>query len=627
MIGTVIEKYEVLEKIGEGGMATVYRGRHTTLDRTVAIKLMHPHLSSSEKNRERFAREARAIETLVHDNILRIFDYSGADSERCFIVTEFIEGPTLRALLDDVGAMMPEPAALVARELCQALEMAHGQGIVHRDIKPENIMLDGQGRVKLMDFGIARIADDSHVTMTGALVGSPAYMSPEQATGEEVDRRSDLFALGTVLYRMVTGTLPFRGGNPSVVLKNIIETTYDDPTERTPSLDPAVASIIARCLLADPADRFGSAADVLLELEAFLRSVGIDPEEPGRWTIANFLEDPEGYDEALQTWLVERLVGRGRGEAASGRTAEALRTFNRVLTLDEDNAEVVSIIEAMRPPLADEPRGRGLLLWVAPLLIALIVGGALAAKTGGFGGPGDEVVPRIRRVSVLPMPVVPYPDAGSALADEPTPTPVPEPATEAPTPEAVALVEATPEPVTEAATVEPSTPEPETPAAMAVLDGTGLRKFSSPGTFLTFSIDGGEPRSTPTLEYLELSGGDHVVQILESDYVEAARRVISVQPDTTDTVPLTPTYKPSTVGFEGFPRSTVVLVDDQVRGTLPSITSVPLDEQRMYTFTFRHSNGAVLQTTHVVRALDGAGVVLPGQRRTINYVGPSEAPR
>ncbi|MEE2830505.1 MAG: serine/threonine-protein kinase, partial [Myxococcota bacterium] len=348
MIGDILEKYEVLEKIGEGGMATVYRGRHTTLDRTVAIKVLHPHLSSSEKNRTRFAREAKAIESLRHQNILRIFDYSGPDSDRCFIVTELIHGPTLRQLLDEVGAMMAEPAALVAHDLCRALQIAHGKRIIHRDLKPENIMLTLDGEVKLMDFGIARLADDIQVTMTGALVGSPAYMSPEQATSQPVDHRSDIFALGTVLYRMVTGSLPFQGSNPSIVLKNIIEGTFDDPLDRVPSLSPQLAAIIGRCLALEPTERFETAEELRVALEGFLRDLGIEATAPEGWSLAAYIDQPEDYEDGLREHLVEALLARGRRETERGSTAEALRTFNRVLALDEDNTEVLTIISSIR---------------------------------------------------------------------------------------------------------------------------------------------------------------------------------------------------------------------------------------------------------------------------------------
>ena len=159
-------------------MATVYRGRHATLDRDVAIKVLHPHLSSSVHNRKRFAREAKAIEHLRHANILEIFDYSGIDASDCYIVTEFVHGETLTALLQRRGCVVSEVTSLIGIALCRALSYAHAEGVLHRDIKTDNVMLRVDGTVKLMDFGIARFLDETHVTMTGALVGSPAFMSP-----------------------------------------------------------------------------------------------------------------------------------------------------------------------------------------------------------------------------------------------------------------------------------------------------------------------------------------------------------------------------------------------------------------------------------------------------------------
>ncbi len=241
MIGSTIDKYEVLQKVGEGGMATVYLGRHTTLKRMVAVKVLHPHLSASTRNRQRFAREARAIEHLDHENILQIFDYSGSDAEDCFIVTEFVSGQTLAALLQDRGMIPSELAAIIGVHLCQALAYAHRSGIVHRDLKPENVMLRDDGVVKLMDFGIARFLDESTVTMTGALIGSPAYMSPEQALERKVDSRSDLFSLGSLLFHLVTGRLPFPGTNPSIILRNIIEGKRPEVLELQPGVSPQVA--------------------------------------------------------------------------------------------------------------------------------------------------------------------------------------------------------------------------------------------------------------------------------------------------------------------------------------------------------------------------------------------------
>ena len=225
MIGNVLDnRYEVLQKVGEGGMATVYRGRHATLDRDVAIKVLHPHLSSSTRNRERFACEARAIEHLRHDSILSIFDYSGMDqSDYCYIITEFVEGETLSEWVGRSVRLPSEIVVVMGLHLASALSYAHAEGILHRDLKPDNVMVRFDGTVKLMDFGIARFLDEVQVTMTGALVGSPAFMSPEQAKEMPLDPRSDLFSLGTVLFYLTTGCLPFSGSNPSLILKNVIE--------------------------------------------------------------------------------------------------------------------------------------------------------------------------------------------------------------------------------------------------------------------------------------------------------------------------------------------------------------------------------------------------------------------
>ncbi len=612
MIGEVIEKYEVLEKIGEGGMATVYRGRHTTLDRQVAIKVMHPHLTNSEKNRERFRREARAIESLEHANILRIFDYSGPDSDECFIVTEFIAGPTLRAVLDDVGAMMPEPAALVARELCSALLTAHTEGIVHRDIKPENIMLDVGGQVKLMDFGIARIADDSQVTMTGALVGSPAYMSPEQATGEPVSPQSDLFALGTVLYRMVTGTLPFRGGNPSVVLKNIIETSYDDPVERVPSLDPAVASIICKCLSRDSADRYPSAEEIRDELDVFLKSVAIDPGDPGQWSLDLYLNAPEEYEERLQKWLVERLVARGRAEASHGQTADALRTFNRVLTLDEDNEEVITIIESMRPPLVDPPRRASMLLWVAPLLIAVAAVVLLVLQQRPAEVPAEPAV-QLRRIPLVPMPVVPIPETLVAEVAAP----------DVPPPEAPAVAErTTPAPVEFAPVViAEETPEPvadETPEPVAALVGSGTLGVQCPEGYAQVRIDGEDVGMTP-VQPVTLDAGPHTITVIEDAYQFGQRLEVTVFPDRTDTLNVTPKYKPSIVALDGFGIGHTVHLDGQLLGSADVKNRIELTEFRTYAVVVEFA-GTPIVTRAIQRGLE-AGMLLPGKTETIAFEG------
>ncbi len=354
MIGTVLDKYEILQKVGEGGMATVYRGRHLTLGREVAIKVLHPHLSSSTRNRQRFAREARAIEHLDHANILRIFDYSGVESEDCYIVTEYIDGLTLQEFMDQYGRIPSEAAALIGYYLADALEYAHDRGIVHRDLKPENVMLRKDGTLKLMDFGIARFLEDSQMTMTGALVGSPAYMSPEHATERDVDARSDLFSLGTVLFYLVSGQLPFTGGNPSVILRNIIDGARPELIEVVPEVSHAMADVVEHLLQTDPLCRYQSTADVKRGLLATMELGGVNPDSE-TWALHRLITDPDSYRTDLDRHLTGLLLEKGRALLQNGEHLVALRIFNRLLAMDPDNSEVMNLVQGLHTDASRRP--------------------------------------------------------------------------------------------------------------------------------------------------------------------------------------------------------------------------------------------------------------------------------
>ena len=230
MIGRQISRYRIVEQIGSGGMSVVYKGVDTTLDREVAVKVLHPHLASKEDSRRRFSREAKAVAKLHHPNILEIYDFSGDDAPEAFIVTEYIRGVTLRTFAEQHRFDPPEIAAMAVHELASALDHAHGIGIIHRDLKPENVMIREDGVIKLMDFGIAKVLDrDERMTMTGALVGSPAHMAPEIIEGLEAGREADIFSLGTILYWLCCGKLPFMGNNTTQTLKLILDGTYPDP--------------------------------------------------------------------------------------------------------------------------------------------------------------------------------------------------------------------------------------------------------------------------------------------------------------------------------------------------------------------------------------------------------------
>ncbi len=388
MIGQTLDKYEVLQKIGEGGMATVYRGKHSALSRDVAIKVLHPHLSSSQRNRKRFAREARAIEQLRHENILEIFDYSGSDASECYIITEFVQGETLTALLNRAGPTPSEAVSLLGIHLSRALDYAHRAGILHRDLKPDNVMVRDDGTVKLMDFGIARFLDESQVTMTGALVGSPAFMSPEQAREGQLDARSDLFSLGTLLFYLVSGHLPFAGSNPSLILKNIIEGNRPAVSELVPTMSASLADVIERLLQTDREERFNSASDVAIALEASLQEAEIDGSAP-HWSLTAYLADPEAYTRRLEEHLREHLLVAGKAYLAQGEHLGALRLFNRLLCLDEDNAEVLGLVQGMHSEIEADPQAGSAALRFAGLFLLAVASAAILYAIVALGPPTE----------------------------------------------------------------------------------------------------------------------------------------------------------------------------------------------------------------------------------------------
>jgi serine/threonine-protein kinase len=368
VIGSVIDKYEVLQKLGEGATATVYRGRHISIGRDVAIKVLHPHLSASTRYRERFNREARAVGRLAHENIVSILDYSGQTADDCYIVTELVDGSTLLALLEENGPFPSEIVAMLGIELCAALSFAHASGIIHRDLKPENVMLRRDGRVKLMDFGVARVLDDTQITLDGSLLGSPAYMSPQQALDEKLDGRSDLFSLGTVLFHAVTGRVPFAGNNASVILRNIIDGVRAEVLEVNPAVAPGLAAVIDRLLQPRPEDRYPTAEAAATALQAVLAEAGVPPEHP-TINLRSWLQTPQGTTATLDTHLRGWLLGQGKTRLSGGDTVGALQLFNRLLAIDPDNAEVLGLIQALHGPPRSAPRPS----WIATAAAAVLL--------------------------------------------------------------------------------------------------------------------------------------------------------------------------------------------------------------------------------------------------------------
>lgn len=277
--GQRLGKYELLERLGQGGMAQVYKAYQPAVERYVAVKVLHGHLAGDDEFVTRFKREARGLGQLRHPHIVSVFDFDqdGADG-RYYMVMDYIAGPTLDQVLRQRGRL-PVPEALeIISQVLQALDFAHRQGSIHRDVKPGNIMFTDETsrHAVLTDFGIARLVDTSRLTVTGAIVGSPAYISPEAARGEAVDGRSDLYSAGVILYEMVTGRQPFSGETPlSMIVKRITE-PLPDPLQANPMLPALVSQLLRRSLATEPAERFQTAADFLAAVQQVQRHLA-DP--------------------------------------------------------------------------------------------------------------------------------------------------------------------------------------------------------------------------------------------------------------------------------------------------------------------------------------------------------------
>ncbi len=279
MIGTTVGNYRILERIGDGGMGTVYRGLDEMLDREVALKVMRPDLARQAALSERFRQEAVALARLSHPNIAAVFglERSGSDA---VLVMEFIRGETLESIVQRSGRLAWPRALELAAAVADALDHAHDKGVVHRDIKPANIMLTRDGVVKVMDFGIARILGRSRQTRVGAAVGTPMYMSPEQLRGEEVDGRSDLYSLGAVVYELITGRVAFEADSDYELMMKQLHEPAPPVREAVPDVPDAVDALIQHAMAKQPQDRAPNARALAASFRATIAAQGTAPSRP-----------------------------------------------------------------------------------------------------------------------------------------------------------------------------------------------------------------------------------------------------------------------------------------------------------------------------------------------------------
>jgi serine/threonine protein kinase/predicted ATPase len=335
---TFASRYQIVEELGKGGMGRVYKVNDTELKENVALKLLKKEIGSDEKTIERFRNELKIARRVSHKHVCRMHDIGRAD-ETYFITMEFVEGEDLRSLIRKEGNLTDNRAISITKQVCEGLAEAHRLGVVHRDLKPQNIMIEKEGHAKIMDFGISHSLEAKGLTQTGMIIGTPNYMSPEQAAGEDTDQRSDIYSLGVILYEMVTGTVPFKGESAlSIALKHKTEEPTN-PREFNDQISEQLIAAILKCMEKDRESRYQSAEELLLELRNIEAGMPIvaalrKPQIPAFLVEgAKELEEirpvfvaREQELEKLSRFLEISLSKKGRvafvtGEAGSGKTA------------------------------------------------------------------------------------------------------------------------------------------------------------------------------------------------------------------------------------------------------------------------------------------------------------------
>jgi serine/threonine protein kinase/tetratricopeptide (TPR) repeat protein len=270
-------RYEILGVLGQGGMGAVYKARDRELDRLIALKVIRPELATDPAILARFKQELILSRNITHKNVVRIFDLGEAEGIR-FISMEYVDGEDLRTLLRRQGKFTPADAAVVVEQVCRALDSAHSEGVIHRDLKPQNIMRDGNGRIVVMDFGLARSLGDHGMTQTGAIVGTIEYMSPEQAMGSTLDQRSDIFSVGLIFFELLTGKAPYQADTAIASLMKRTREEAQAVSDVDASVPRSLSAIVSRCLEREPANRYHSAVELLQQLQIWQANPNISPD-------------------------------------------------------------------------------------------------------------------------------------------------------------------------------------------------------------------------------------------------------------------------------------------------------------------------------------------------------------
>ncbi len=538
-----LAKYEVLEELGHGGMATVYRARDRRLGREVAVKVIHPHLRDSPEVVTRFHTEARTVAKLRHPNIVEVFDVGDADDAEVYLVVELLRGTTLRKLLQERRAMPPEVAAALALELLGGLAHAHANGVVHRDVKPENVLIElkpgdadtpGAVLVKLTDFGIAKLLDAQGVTSTGQVLGSPAHMAPEQIEGGEVDGRADVFGMGVLLYECMVGHLPFEGNNPAQVLRRVLDGHYPEAQRERALVGNRWSAILDRALARTPDARFPEAVAMRDAIAAELARLGIASPSG---EVAAWLADPAAFEARHAKRLIETLCTLGNEERKAGAVLQAAADYNRALAHAPDDPQLLRFVAAMH---RDEARAR-LLRRAAVVLFASL---GLAA---GVLGVVRVVAHRAPQASL---------EAARALS------PHGSEAQGAPASPAAAISASPAHPESASPTARPRAPAPPAPAretAPKVTERT-ISLDLQPGMGVKISVDDGPPSDVVSGKQLTFDTKAHALTF--TCEVCTAKEVPLAEGDKDSNLRVSLSIKPATLIVQGDVDKTYQIVEE-----------------------------------------------------------------
>ncbi len=556
------DRYELQDRLGAGGMARVHRAYDRTLGRTVAVKLLHEEFAGDPEIGARFLREARIFARLRHPHIVEIHDVVTLD-RGVAMVMELVDGTDLSRVVKGGPPMLPELAVTVLRPVADALAYAHREGIVHRDVKPANILLGRDGRVKLSDFGIAKVNEETQLTRTGDFLGTPTYIAPEQARGELTGPAADQYALGAVLYEAVCARPPFVGPTAMAVLTQILIGKYPDPRTLNPAVDDTLASIVMRMLQSDPAARFPDMAAVLSALDGFAHAVSGDRQ---RRLVASLIEDPRTTSADLAKEVARARLATARQALAAGDTDGARAAAQAALVRNPAEDEARAFLDDLdrtrtRPPfrapgaaappptgvpVVFEPQGFGeptpmLAMpreqsprWVLGIVAALVTCAVVLGIwfwVGGDGGQDARIDTGIGPQAAARRVAPPRSAAPSPPPSAPPPSVIaPPPSVAAPPPSVAAPAPASARPAPTSLAPRPTPPAPRTepPPAPSAAPPSVARPGPPPTTaappaparlvlhtapWAEVYVDGAHKGRTPYLRELSLPAGRYRVEL------------------------------------------------------------------------------------------------------------------